>query len=435
MLLNEKDIPTKRGGKWTAKTVRDILRNPFYIGTYRYNLREQGSRRLKNKDEWIVIEDNHPGIISKEQHYRVNDMLSKNYKGVGTAQRANVHTHIFAKLLYCQKCGAMLTSGLDAARKDGYRPSRYTCSTNQRVDNIKSCGTFLSDIVIAPFVINYISNLLRFQERITPKHTIKDMERALLRGSAFIDVIGIDDKSLKESYTMLSSGFVNKDFSIPENTEIIDLSLERLIKEKEKYVKALCRLEDLYLFDTNGISKKDYITKKNEIQEHLESVEVKINQSKQQNKVSNEMFVDKAKYFLITQEMQQSRDINFRVLINTIGNEILADFIQATISKIIVADKQVQSITFKNGITHTFVYKPVQERKVPVNSRGRYKQHYGTVLQYIKEHGSISRPEVEKLANIKRSSASSLLQDLMTKGLIVRRGYSTAIRYFLNNDV
>lgn len=72
---------------------------------------------------------------------------------------------------------------------------------------------------------------------------------------------------------------------------------------------------------------------------------------------------------------------------------------------------------------------------MPVHSRGRYKQHYGTVLQYIKEHGSISRPEVEKLANIKRSSASSLLQDLMTKGLIVRRGYSTAIRYFLNNDV
>ena len=53
--LNEERITTKRGGQWTAKTVRDILRNPFYIGTYRYNMRESGgSRRLKNKDEWIV---------------------------------------------------------------------------------------------------------------------------------------------------------------------------------------------------------------------------------------------------------------------------------------------------------------------------------------------------------------------------------------------
>lgn len=436
VVLNEENIPTKRGGKWTAKTVRDILRNPFYIGTYRYNLRQQGgSRRLKNKDEWIVIEDNHPGIISKEQHHRVNEMLTKNYKGVGAIQRANVHTHIFSKLLYCQKCGALLTSGLDTARKDGYRPSRYTCSTNQKVDNIHSCGTFLSDIVIAPFIFNYISNLLRFQERITLKHTIKDMERALLRGSAFVDVLGIDDRSLKDTYAMLSSGFDNKVFSAPNETEIVDLSRERLAKEKAKYEKALSRLEDLYLFDDEGISKKDYVTKKRDIQERLENIEAEIlNQSKQQNTLSNDVFVDKAKYFLIAKEMQQSRDVDYRVLIDTIGNDILADFIQATISKVIVVDKHVRSITFQNGITHTFVQKPEEERKVPVSSRGRYKQHYDTVLQYIKENGSISRPEVEKIANIKRSSATSLLQDLITKGLIIRRGHSTAIRYFLNDD-
>lgn len=52
--LHEEKIATKRNGQWTAKTVRDILRNPFYIGTYRYNMRESGgSRRLKNKEEWV----------------------------------------------------------------------------------------------------------------------------------------------------------------------------------------------------------------------------------------------------------------------------------------------------------------------------------------------------------------------------------------------
>ena len=38
--LNDENIITKRGGKWTSKTVTDIIRNPFYKGTYRYNYRE-----------------------------------------------------------------------------------------------------------------------------------------------------------------------------------------------------------------------------------------------------------------------------------------------------------------------------------------------------------------------------------------------------------
>ncbi|WP_455822548.1 recombinase family protein [Clostridium butyricum] len=37
--LNQENIKTKRNGSWTTKTVGDILRNPFYKGTYRYNFR------------------------------------------------------------------------------------------------------------------------------------------------------------------------------------------------------------------------------------------------------------------------------------------------------------------------------------------------------------------------------------------------------------
>ena len=57
--LNDENVRTKRGGKWTAKTVSDILRNPFYIGTYRYNVKTSGTRKYKDKKEWVVVEDNH----------------------------------------------------------------------------------------------------------------------------------------------------------------------------------------------------------------------------------------------------------------------------------------------------------------------------------------------------------------------------------------
>ncbi|MBU5427123.1 recombinase family protein [Tissierella pigra] len=80
--LNLEEVKTKRGGKWTAKTVGDILRNPFYIGTYRYNVKTSPNRRWKDEKEWVVIENNHPGIISSEQFKKVNKMLTNNYRGV-----------------------------------------------------------------------------------------------------------------------------------------------------------------------------------------------------------------------------------------------------------------------------------------------------------------------------------------------------------------
>ena len=64
--LNHNQIASKRGGQWTSKLIRDIIRSPFYIGTYRYNLRESGRGPLKPESEWIVRENNHPAIITKE---------------------------------------------------------------------------------------------------------------------------------------------------------------------------------------------------------------------------------------------------------------------------------------------------------------------------------------------------------------------------------
>lgn len=436
VILNDEHIPTKRGGKWTAKTVRDVLRNPFYIGTYRYNMRESdGSRRLKNKDEWIVVEDNHPGIVSKEQYRHVNEMLSDNYKGIGSAQRANIHTHIFSKLLYCGKCGHLLSAGLDAARNDGYRPSRYTCSTNRLVDNVHSCNNFVSDIAIAPFILNYISNLIRLQEKMTPNHSIRDMERLLLRGSSFIDVIGVDNESLKETRTMLISGFNDQEYlTTKENTNVImDLASERLQKDKAKYEKALSRLEDLYLFGEDGISKKDYIFKKRDLQERLEKIEDEIHKSNQKKTVKNSnVFIDNAKYFLITKEMQQARNVNFRELLDAVGKDLLADFIQSVVAKIVVSNKHVQSITFKNGITHTFAYKALIERKHNAPTKLLYKEYEDMVLDYLKENECASRTEIEKLTSMKRSSVLTLLHELMDRNLVVKRGNSVAIRYYLS---
>ncbi len=433
--LHEKRIATKRNGQWTAKTVRDILRNPFYIGTYRYNMRESGgSRRLKNKEEWVVVDNNHPGIIEKEQFDRVNKLLSDNYRGLTDVQRADIHKHIFSKMLYCGKCNSLLTAGLDAARKDGYRPSRYTCVTS---GGAKRCSNYVSDIIIGPFIFNYVSNLIRLQERITPKHSLRDMESALLRGNSFIDVVGVDNESLKETYFALTGNMSGQDYSLntKDEIQIPNIEIERLQKEKAKFVRALKRLEDLYYFgeEEDAISQKDYIFKKRDLQERLEEIDDEINILKQKNDdKTSDVFIDYAQHFLITKEMQQARQVDYRELSEIVGREALSDFMQTIIDNIVVIDKRVQSITFKNGITHTFAYRSLLQSKSSAQTKKQYKNYEGPVLEYLKENGPASRSDLQKATNITRDGIFTLLSELIERGIVIKTGQSTATRYHYN---
>ncbi|MEK5069776.1 recombinase family protein [Sporosarcina sp. FSL K6-1508] len=439
--LNEENVRTKRGGQWTPKTVRDILRNSFYIGTYSYNKRESdGSHRLRPESEWIVKPNNHPAVVSEEQFERVNKILTDNFKGIIGTQRENIHTHVFAKKLYCGVCGSLLTAGLDAARADGFQPSRYTCSTNKTTRNIHSCNSFVSDILVAPFILNYVSNLIRLQDSSNPsaasKRSLTDISRMLLRGSAFIDVAGIDREALQETYLMSVDGYQKEAYSMPEGEETGgSLALEKAKKERDRHTKALERLDELYLYGEEAMSQKDFILKKNKIVEKIEEAESEIRRLLTASGViTDHSFLNDARNFLIAQALNHSRDIDFKELIDGVGKEALADFVDSVVDRATISDKCVMSITFKNGITHSFTYFPKEERKTQIQERGKYKQFIDTVLIYLKEQGPASRTDIEKLTNLKRSSVYTLLQELMDQDLVVKKGNSVAIRYFYNGD-
>lgn len=60
--LNRRGYRARSGKEWSPVTVGNILRNPFYVGTFRYNYRiESGpSFTFRPESEWIMCEDHHP---------------------------------------------------------------------------------------------------------------------------------------------------------------------------------------------------------------------------------------------------------------------------------------------------------------------------------------------------------------------------------------
>jgi hypothetical protein len=86
--LNEDGLRTRRDGLWSMVTVRDILRNRAYVGTYsRFGVRVPAS---------------HAPLISQQDFQRVQERLDER-RPSGSARQ--VSPFLLSGLLYCGHCG------------------------------------------------------------------------------------------------------------------------------------------------------------------------------------------------------------------------------------------------------------------------------------------------------------------------------------------
>jgi len=86
--LNEEGYRTRRDGNWSMITIRDILLNRAYLGTYtRFGVRVPGS---------------HPALISPDDYRRVQDRMASRRTSGGAR---NVRQFLLSGLAFCGYCG------------------------------------------------------------------------------------------------------------------------------------------------------------------------------------------------------------------------------------------------------------------------------------------------------------------------------------------
>ena len=125
--LNERDIQTRRGGRWNVVSIRDVLRNPVYMGTYtRFGLRLPGT---------------HEPIIPP-QVFRTAQDTARARRPVGRVPRAE--PYLLSGMVRCGHCGNKMMGVTRRQRwrnKDGKRQSSvyryYQCQSR---NNQSVCG-------------------------------------------------------------------------------------------------------------------------------------------------------------------------------------------------------------------------------------------------------------------------------------------------------
>ena len=366
--LNERGIKTRNGSEWSPTTVHTMLSNPFYSGTYRYNYRNESDPHHhvpKKKEDWILVKNHHPAIVSPEHQAAVELILaSKSYGKNQTYQRKNIHA--FAGLLTCGYCGSTMAATIDRARADGWRPSVYICSRRRMSNDCQN--KYVSDVTLGPFVPNFFANLIKASNSFGKSTSIETLEKKLLRGDALSIVDHIERPGLEELYNHLRSGFDEKPFdSLAVNAAEASSDVQErdlLLADKRRLERALKRLNAIYLYGDEEIPGKDFILDRKSITDSLQQIDDRLKELDAAAvfdvSLSDDEFMEKASQFILTQQLLDKRSVNYEKFIRKIDPRIVKDFLNETVSNFCIKDGLTTSVLFKNGIELRFCYKAQQ---------------------------------------------------------------------------
>ncbi len=97
---------TGKDRKWNAKMINRIISNPVYVGTLeqgkQMKLNYKSDKRIDiKKEDWVVIENAHKGIVSQSIFAIANEMLLRDVNSRGVPS-------LFSGMLFCKDCGSQM---------------------------------------------------------------------------------------------------------------------------------------------------------------------------------------------------------------------------------------------------------------------------------------------------------------------------------------
>lgn len=171
--VNQEGHRSKKGNPFATATIKEILKNPVYIGKIRYNLRQDwNEKRRKNiNPNPILVEGEHEAIIDNETWEKVQIILKDRSK---THNRVYDSEFPLTGLLKCPVCGASMTiSRSYHKRKDGTKKiaEYYVCGNwknkGTAVCNSNSIRAEVADEVVINKLVDTVNNELLLKKVIS----------------------------------------------------------------------------------------------------------------------------------------------------------------------------------------------------------------------------------------------------------------------------
>lgn len=155
--------------KWKSKHVAGILTNPIYLGhmvqgkTRCSYFEQEGKLRFLPEEDWIIVEDTHEPLVTKELFDTAAEMAKDSRKR--HQWQMNIHADVphvdncLRKKIYCGQCGGLLTRR--SRVKDGRREYLYYCNGKATRMNAVCTNTHIHEIPFMEAVRRAVDQQLR----------------------------------------------------------------------------------------------------------------------------------------------------------------------------------------------------------------------------------------------------------------------------------
>jgi len=231
--LNKERVPTAaeyfgygKNTLWARDIVKKVLQNTVYIGTVTRNKNTNIRPRIevsRDKSEWIVFENSHQPIISKETFEKVQKMFTNKKSG---NRSGNYYPELKGKIK-CGVCGRAVSRMNKYKVKDGSLKRIYCVCKTQLFED---CFTDKVNIIdIKNVIVKHLEILMQFADvnlnavkyeykKVSNDKTVKELEKQIETA---------DNRKLL-LYTDYKSGI---------------LSIERYLQKREEVIKLINSLQ------------------------------------------------------------------------------------------------------------------------------------------------------------------------------------------------
>ncbi len=276
--MNRSNPLSTQKNVWGSGTVMQLLKNQAYIGNMVQGKREVISFKTKKlrkiaPEDWIIVENTHEPLVSRELWERVHSLINKRYKVRETKSQT---VGLFAGILHCADCGsplAYMRKHLKSGDKGVYRCSRYNnnggkaCSSHF-IDEAEICAFVLNDIRLYAKLAKEERDDLANRLMLSMKQT-QNGEIAIIRGKIHeaenrLVAIATALKSLYEDkskipealFLTLMDGFVREQAEIEERLSRLRHDLDGLQEttgEIDSWLSLISACLDLETLDRSTV--------------------------------------------------------------------------------------------------------------------------------------------------------------------------------------
>lgn len=261
---------------WTYSTIARMLKNEMYIGNMVQNrsIRKTVRGKAKKNDEsnWIIAQETHEPIISKEVWDTTQELLNRNTRQLDF----NSNVGLFAGYIFCGNCGRAMTK--ITYKHKSVTTVSYICGTYKRYgENIcKRNGVKLD--LLEKLVLEKLNEQIQKAGEIRYNHDeenetfsidIKKYEISLekirrLKKGLYEDYrYGI---LTKEEYLRYKSDYENEEFLLIGQMENAQDTLNNEQKEVNEWIETLLNCKNITKLDRETIAKildRIVVTEKN----------------------------------------------------------------------------------------------------------------------------------------------------------------------------